>query len=319
MSKKLISYVFPVYNEEETLDKLYCTLNETLKKVEEKYEVEIIFVNDGSKDNSYKILKNLYNKDTRVKVINFSRNFGHAMALTAGLDYANGDAVIIMDSDLQDPPKVTLNFIKKWEEGYQVIYGKRKTRQDSFFKKLTAHVFYRLLDSLADIKIPKDTGDFRLMDRQVVNTFNKFREKNRFIRGIVPYVGYKQTAVEFDRNERYAGKSNYPLRKMIKLANDAITGFSTVPIKLVGRIGNFFIIVSVLLILFFIFTAIFTDWVINSYFIQGAMLGLFTGIQLFALGTIGSYVGRIYSEVQGRPLYIVAEFLNQEAKETYNI
>lgn len=307
MSKKLISYVFPVYNEEKTLAFLYDVLNKELEKVDDRYDFEFIFINDGSKDKSLDELVKLHKKDSRVIVINFSRNFGHSMAFTAGVDYAKGSAVIIMDSDLQDPPSVSLQFLKKWEEGYEVVYGKRKTREDTFFKKLTAHLFYRILDVLADIKIPKDTGDFRLMDRKVVDAFKDFRERNRFIRGLIPYIGFKQTAVKFDRNKRYAGKSSYPLKKMIKLANDGITGFSTAPLILITKLGYIVSLLSTIGIIYALIVRIFfPEYAVSGWTFAVISILFIGGMQMIMLGILGTYIGRIYSEVQNRPLYIVS-------------
>lgn len=303
----LISFIFPVYNEEKTIDKLYEEISKILKEIEKNYKTEVVFINDGSKDNSLEKLINLQQKDDRLTVINFSRNFGHQWAITAGLDYVQGDAVIIMDSDLQDPPAVALDLIKKWEEGYEVVYAQRRTRKDTFFKKFTAHAFYRTLDKLADIRIPKDTGDFRLMDKKVVEELRKFREKNRFMRGLVSYVGFKQTGVLFDRAERYAGETGYPLKKMIKFALDGITGFSTVPLKLISQFGFFVSAVSFIGILY----AIFMKFFFPQYTVSGWTLLIISvlfigGVQMIMLGILGMYIGRIYSEVQHRPLYIVS-------------
>src|SRR5580765_4212412 len=202
--KKLISYIFPIYNEEGNIDLLYETIRGLLDE-HPNYRYELLFINDGSRDTSLQMLVNLQKRDSRIVVINFARNFGHQIAVTAGLDYAKGDAVIIMDSDMQDPPKVSFELLERWEEGYEVVYAQRRTRKDTFFKKLTADMFYRTLQKLADIEIPRNTGDFRLIDRKVVDELKRFKEHNRFLRGMVSYVGFKQTAVQFDRDERHAG------------------------------------------------------------------------------------------------------------------
>lgn len=305
--KKLISYIFPVYNEEGNIRKLQEVLLKEIEKKSDKYDFEIICINDGSSDSSLDKLIEIQKKDKRFKIINFSRNFGHQMAITAGLDFARGDAVIIMDADLQDPPSVSLELIEKWEEGYEVVYAQRRTRQDKKFKKFTAFLFYRTLDKLADIRIPKDTGDFRLMDRKVVEALKKFREKNRFMRGIVAYVGFKQTGVLFDRQERFSGKTHYPLKKMIKLALDGITSFSTVPLRLMTQTGILISILSLMGIIFALFVRIF----IPEATIPGTTFAIIAtlfigGVQIFMMGILGTYIGRIYSEVQGRPLYIVS-------------
>lgn len=306
--KKLISYIFPIYNEAGNIERLFSLITSVTQNLTEKYDLEFICINDGSRDNSLTLLKEIREKDSRFKIINFSRNFGHQIAVTAGLDLAKGDAVIIMDSDLQDPPKVSLELITKWEEGFEVVYAQRRTRKDSFFKKLSAHLFYRTLDRLADIRIPKDTGDFRLMDRKVVNALCEFREKNRFLRGLVSYIGFKQIAVKFDRDERYSGETGYPLKKMIKFALDGITGFSNFPLIFVLRLGAVLFSASLIFLTGYLLVALFSPWIYLNFsiLILGTIL-LVGGIQLLAIGLIGLYIGRIYSEVQNRPLYIVSE------------
>jgi polyisoprenyl-phosphate glycosyltransferase len=307
--KKLISYIFPCYNEELGLDKLYEEMQPILNEVEERgYQVEVICINDGSKDKTLDKLLEIHQKDPRYTIINFSRNFGHQLAITAGMDLAKGDAVIIMDSDLQDPPTVSLEMINKWEQGWEVVYGQRKAREgESAFKKFTAFAFYRILDSLADIQIPKDTGDFRLMDKKVVATIRQFREKNRFVRGMVSSVGFKQTAVLFDRPERFAGTTQYPLKKMIKLALDGITGFSTVPLKLITQFGFFVSILSFIGVLYAIFERVFfPQTTVPGWAITVVAIFFLGGAQMIMLGILGTYIGRIYSEVQNRPLYIIS-------------
>jgi glycosyltransferase involved in cell wall biosynthesis len=303
--KKLVTYIFPIYNESGNIDLLYQTMSDLLDAHRE-YSYELIFINDGSKDDSVEKLIALQQKDDKVTVIDLSRNFGHQLAVTAGLDHANGDAVIIMDSDMQDPPSVSFELLSKWEEGYDVVYAQRRSRKDTFFKKLTADLFYRTLQRLADIDIPRNTGDFRLMDRKVVNEINKFKEHNRFLRGMVSFVGFKQTAVLFDRDERHAGVTGYPLKKMLKFAADGIFSFSTVPLKLISNVGYLIALASFLGIIYAAVvklldpTAVVPGWtfiVISILFIGG--------IQLIMLGVLGSYVGRIYTEAQARPLYMI--------------
>lgn len=311
--KKKISYIFPIYNEEGNIDRLFELMSAEIKKISDQYDFEVICINDGSKDSSLEKLIDIQKRDKRFKIINFSKNFGHQMAITAGMDYAKGDAIIIMDADLQDPPSVSLELIKKWEEGFEVVYAQRKSRKDSRFKRFTAFLFYRLLDKLADIRIPKDTGDFRLMDKKVVDTLRQFREKNRFMRGLVAYVGFKQTGVLFDRDERFSGKTHYPLKKMLKLAFDGITGFSTVPLKIMTQIGLFVSLVS----LFGIFFALFVRIFIPEATIPGTTFAIIAilfigGIQMLMMGTLGTYIGRIYSEVQNRPLYIVSSIYAED-------
>lgn len=300
--------MLPIYNESDNIDVFYDALSAETAKVANEYDFEFIYINDGSRDNSLQKLENLYGQDDRVKILNFSRNYGHQIAVTAGLDYAKGDAVIIMDTDMQDPVSVSLELLERWKEGFDVVYAQRRTRKDSAFKKLTAHMFYRVLDSLADIRIPKDTGDFRLMDRKVVDALNKFREKNRFLRGLVSYIGFKQTAHLFDRNERYAGKTGYPLGKMIKFALDGITGFSTVPLRLITRVGFFVSFISFLGIIYAIAQRILHPETTVSGWAMLIVSVLFVGgIQMIMLGILGEYIGRIYTEVQHRPLYLLQD------------
>jgi len=303
--KKLISYVFPIYNESGNIELLHKTISDLLKPIK-KYDFEIIYINDGSRDNSLELLLELQQADERVTVIDFSRNFGHQIAVTAGLDHARGDAVIIMDSDMQDPPKVSLELIQKWEEGYDVVYAQRRTRKDTFFKRFTADIFYRTLQKLADIDIPRNTGDFRLIDKKVVNQIRKFMEHNRFLRGMVSYVGFKQVAVQFDRHERHAGETGYPLKKMIKFAADGIFSFSTYPLKLIRNVGFAFAGLAFLGILYAITMKIFFPAItIEGWTFIVISILFIGGIQLVMLGVIGSYVGRIYTEAQNRPLYLI--------------
>jgi polyisoprenyl-phosphate glycosyltransferase len=310
--KKLVSYIFPIYNESGNIDLLYKTMSGLLKKHPE-YHYEIVFVNDGSRDDSLERLIALQQKDDRISVINFSRNFGHQLAVTAGLDYASGDAVIIMDSDMQDPPRVSFELLEKWEQGYEVVYAQRRSRKDGFFKKLTAKWFYITLQKLADISIPRDTGDFRLLDRKVVDELNKFRERDRFLRGMVSYIGFKQIGVLFDRDERHAGVTGYPLKKMIKFAIDGILGFSTVPLQLISQIGAFISAISFLGIIYAVIMRIVRPEVTVPGWTFLVIAILFIGgIQLIMLGILGSYIGRIYSESQRRPLYIVSSVFSSK-------
>lgn len=304
--KKLISYIFPIYNESGNIDLLHEVMNDTVTARNDRYDFEFIFVNDGSSDDSLEKLYKLQKKDTRVVVINFARNFGHQIAVTAGLDYAQGDAIIIMDSDMQDPPAVSLELIEKWEEGYDVVYAQRRTRKDTFFKKVSANLFYIVLDKLADIKIPRNTGDFRLIDARVATELKKFREHNRFLRGMVSYVGFKQIAVQFDRDERHAGETGYPLKKMIKFASDGILSFSAFPLKLISRVGYTISTLSFLGIIYALAVKVVNPKTVvpGWTFITIAIL-LVGGMQLIMLGVLGSYLGRVYTESQSRPLYII--------------
>ena len=228
--KKKISFVFPIYNEEAGLKKLYEEILKLVQIIEKKYTTEVIWINDGSKDNSLELMVDLQKKDPRLTVINFSRNFGQQMAITAGFDFCTGDAVIVMDADLQDPPMVALDLIEKWEQGFEVVYAQRRLRKDPFIKKFISFVFYRVLEKLTDIKIPKDTGEFRLLDRKVLDYILQFREQNRFFRGIFSYVGFRQTAVLFDKAQRYAGKAQFTFKKSL---NSAVDDYNPMPSNLI--------------------------------------------------------------------------------------
>lgn len=246
---KKISIVIPMYNEHEIANMCYKRINEVIKQLN-NYEYEIIFINDGSKDNTQLILEEIAKEDKNVKILSFSRNFGHQAAVTAGIKYVTGDAIVIMDADLQDPPELIPDMLKLWEDGNEVIYGKRKARKgESLFKLMTAKMFYNTLNALSDVDIPKDTGDFRLVDRKVVDTINNLPEHNKFLRGLFSWVGYKQYAYEYERQERKAGKTKYPLKKMLKLASDGIVSFSTKPLKIVGGLGIITIIISIIILI----------------------------------------------------------------------
>lgn len=313
--KKLISYVFPIYNESGNIELLYKAMTDLIKPVKQ-YDFELIFINDGSRDNSLGLLTNLQKQDKRLIVIDFSRNFGHQIAVTAGLDYAKGDAVIIMDSDMQDPPKVSFELIEKWEEGYDVVYAQRRTRKDTFFKKLTADMFYRTLQKLADIDIPRNTGDFRLVDRKVVDQVKKFKEHNRFLRGMVSYVGFRQIAVQFDRDERHAGETGYPLKKMLKFAADGIFSFSTAPLRFIRNLGFFVATIAFLGIIYAIILKIFFPSVtVQGWTFIVISILFMGGVQLIMLGVLGSYIGRIYTEAQNRPLYMVANVYGENRED----
>jgi dolichol-phosphate mannosyltransferase len=304
--KKLISYILPVYNESDNIDILYKTVDELVAS-ETKYDFELIFINDGSRDNSLDKLVTLQEIDKRVSVINFSRNFGHQIAVTAGLDFALGNAVIIMDSDLQDPPKVSLELINKWQEGYDVVYAQRRTRDDGYFKQLSAKWFYIILQKLADIDIPRNTGDFRLLDRRVVDELKKFPEHDRFLRGLVSYVGFRQTEVLFDRGKRHAGQTGYPMKKMLKFAADGIFSFSTAPLKLISRLGVIISIASFIGIIYASYLKFFVPRItVPGWTLLMISVLLIGGIQLIMLGVIGGYIGRMYTEVKNRPLYIIS-------------
>lgn len=312
---KTISYVLPVFNESAGIGEFYKELTKAVGK-NKKYNYEFIFINDGSRDDSLEKLRAFHKKDKRVKIVNFSRNFGHQIALTAGIDHAKGDALIIMDTDLQDPPKVSLELVKAWEEGYDVVYAKRRSRIDGFFKKVAIHIYYRVQTRLANIDIPIDTGDFRLIDKKVADHLRKLHEKHPYIRGLVSWLGFRQTAVEYDRQGRFAGETNYPFKKLVKLALDGVTGFSTVPLQLITRLGYTASILSVLGIIYVLITRIFfADLTLPGWAVTMIAILFMGGIQLITLGVMGTYIGRIYSEVQNRPRYVVSDFIDDEDKK----
>jgi glycosyltransferase involved in cell wall biosynthesis len=297
------SIIAPVFNEEATLPHFYQRLVAVMEEIGEPFE--LLFINDGSQDGSYQKMLELHAKDPRVRIIDFSRNFGHQIAISAGLDYARGQAVIIMDTDLQDPPEVIPRLIARWKDGAEVVYAQRATREgETRFKLLTASAFYRLIGHLTSVSIPRDTGDFRLIDRSVVNALITMREHHRFMRGLSAWVGFRQEAVLYDRQERFAGRTHYPLRKMISFSMDAITSFSHIPLQLATTCGFLFAGISLLGIIIAVLLRIFTGAIVGqaSTLIMVLFLG---GVQLIFLGIIGEYLGRIYDEVRARPLYIV--------------
>ncbi len=314
---KKISVVIPMYYEEEVVDICYKRVVNNLKKLSDKYNYEIIFINDGSKDFTLEILKKIASNDDNVKIISFSRNFGHQAAVTAGIRNVTGDAIIIMDADLQDPPELFEGMIEKWEEGYEVVYGKRKTREgESIFKLLTARMFYNTLNKLSEIEIPKDTGDFRLVDRKVIDVIATLPEHNKFLRGLFSWVGFNQYAYEYNRVNRVAGKTKYPFKKMFKLATDGILSFSAKPLKIVGAIGIFSVIVSIIILIYSIVSYMFKlnsltpGW--TSIMCTMTFIG---GIILISLWMIGEYIARIYEESLGRPEYIIDELINFKGEE----
>lgn len=309
--KNKISIIIPMYYEQDVAEICYEKLVNTLKNISE-YDYEIVFINDGSEDKTLEILEKIAEYDKKVKIISFSRNFGHQAAVTAGLQYATGDAVAIIDADLQDPPQCIPEMIKLWEQGYDVIYGKRRSRAgESPFKLLTAKMFYKTLNALSDVEIPKDTGDFRLVDRKVVDVINQLPEHNKFLRGLFSWVGYKQIPFEYERDKRYAGKTKYPLRKMIKLAGDGIISFSNKPLKLVGGLGLFSIMVSIIIFMYALISFIFKLNDLSAGW-TSIMFGItfFAGVQLLSLWVLSEYIGRIYDETKNRPQYIIDKKIN---------
>lgn len=308
---KKISVIIPMYYEEEVAEKCYEKVTETLNNIK-NYDYEIICINDGSKDRTLQILENIAKKDERLKILSFSRNFGHQCAVTAGLKFATGDAIVIIDADLQDPPELIPEMIALWENGNDVIYGKRKSRKgESPFKLLTAKMFYKTLNALSDVEIPKDTGDFRLVDKKVVDTINSLPEHNKFLRGLFSWVGYNQVPLEYERKERYAGKTKYPLRKMLKLASDGIISFSTKPLKIVGCLGILTIVLSIILLIYALISYIFKLNELSAGWTSLMIcITLFSGVQLLSLWIMSEYIGRIYDEAKQRPQYIIEKKIN---------
>ena len=313
---KKISVIVPMYYEEEVAEECYKRLKKVLEGLAENYEYEIIFINDGSKDKTLNILENIAKENKSVKIISFLINFGHQCAVTAGLKYVTGDAIVIIDADLQDPPELIPEMLKLWEDGNDVIYGKRKSRAgESKFKLLTASMFYKTLNALSDVEIPKDTGDFRLVDRKVVEVINSLPEHNKFLRGLFSWVGFKQIPFEYERKERIAGKTKYPLGKMLKLAQDGIFSFSTKPLRIVGTMGIISILISIIILVYSILSYFFNcneltaGW--TSMMVTMNFLG---GMILISLWMIGEYVGRIYDETKRRPEFIIEKTINIDNK-----
>jgi glycosyltransferase involved in cell wall biosynthesis len=309
----VFSVIAPVLNEEETLSHFYERVVAVMVQLHEPFE--LLFINDGSTDRSYRIMQELHEQDKRVRVINFSRNFGHQAAISAGLDYARGQAIIILDADLQDPPELIPELVAHWKNGAEVVYAQRTQRKgETGFKLMTAAIFYRIIERITSVNIPRDTGDFRLLDRRVVDALITMREQHRFMRGLSAWVGFRQEAVPYVRQERFAGTTKYPLWKMIRFSLDAITSFSHVPLQLATTCGFILAAISLVGIVIAIFLRLVTGAIVGqaSTLILVLFLG---GIQLIFLGIIGEYLGRIYDEVRARPLYIVHDVLEKEEQE----
>ncbi len=305
------SIIAPIFNEYDNLPVLYRRIKEVMDSTNETWE--LILVDDGSTDNSTERIQELSKNDPVIRPIIFARNFGHQIAVTAGLDYSRGEAVVIIDADLQDPPEMILELAKKWKEGFEVVYAVRAERQgESWFKLFTASLFYRLIYRITDVKIPMDTGDFRLIDRKVVNVMNNMREKHRFLRGMGAWVGFKQIGVNYKREARFAGETKYPFKKMLKLAITAITGFSYFPLQVATYFGVISAGIAIIAIPAVIFARLTGS---QAFFGQATTLIavlFFGGVQLISLGVLGEYIGRIYDEAKGRPLYIVREAPNKD-------
>lgn len=301
------SIVAPVFNEEDTVPHFYREVVAVMEGLGEPFE--LVLINDGSRDGSYRVMRDIHNRDPRVRVVDFSRNFGHQIAISAGLDHARGQCVIIIDSDLQDPPTVIPELIERWREGAEVVYAQRRRRSgETRFKLVTASLFYRVIGTITSVDIPSNTGDFRLLDRRVVDALVTMREHHRFMRGLSMWVGFRQEAVQYDRHERFAGSTKYPLKKMLRFSIDAITSFSTIPLQLATTFGFFLAGISLLGIVIAVVLRLVNHAIVGQA--STLILVLFMGgIQLIFLGVIGEYLGRIYDEVRARPLYIVREVL----------
>lgn len=304
--KIIYSIIVPLYNEELVIRETYRRLKKVMNSTKESYE--IIFVNDGSKDKTVEMVKEICSIDVSIKLLSFSRNFGHQVAITAGMEHSSGQAIIVIDADLQDPPEVMLKMIEKWKEGYDVVYGKRiKRNGETFFKKFTAKMFYKILRNMSDVDIPTDAGDFRLIDRKVCEVLKSLPEHNRYVRGLVSWIGFKQTGVEFVREERFAGETKYPLKKMLKLAFDGITAFSYKPLKIATFLGSIAAISGFVYLLVLLLEKLFTSITISGWAVAIAAMLFLSGLILVMLGIIGEYIGRIYDEAKGRPIYIIGE------------
>jgi dolichol-phosphate mannosyltransferase len=306
------SLIIPIYNEEETIPELYRRVSDVMDSLDDS--VELILINDGSGDRSLKLMRELQERDARVCYISFARNFGHQAAVTAGLNFARGQVIVVLDADLQDPPELIPKMIESWQAGYHVVYAQRtKRKKESWFKRLTAYVFYRLLRRLADVDIPADTGDFCLMDRQVVDLLNSMPERNRYIRGLRAWIGFRQTAVKFERDPRFAGEVKYTFKKSLALAINSLVSFSKIPLRLSTYLGLFSALIALFMALLVLY------WRLQQP--ESPVTGLATiliavfflgSVQLISIGILGEYIGRIYEEVKGRPAYTIAEIAGLE-------
>ena len=308
------SLIIPIYNEEETIPEMYRRVRSVMDSLDGS--CELILINDGSKDQSIVLMREIHQQDKRVCYLSLARNFGHQVAVTAGLNFARGQAVVILDADLQDPPELIPEMIQLWQTGYHVIYAQRTKRlQESWFKKFTAYVFYRLLKSLADVDIPTDTGDFCLMDRQVVDILNSMPEKNRYIRGLRSWVGFRQTYVKFERDPRYAGEVKYTFRKSFSLAINSLVSFSQVPLRISTYLGLFSAIFAIFMAIMVLYWRIHDPHSPITGFASIVIAVFFLGsVQLISIGILGEYIGRIYEEIKGRPLYTLSEVTGFEQK-----
>lgn len=316
MTKPVYTIIAPIYNEIENIQVLYQRVSEVMNQSGEEWE--LVLVDDGSRDGSTDAIRELAKQDEKIRPVIFARNFGHQIAVTAGMDYARGDAVVIIDADLQDPPEVILELIEKWKEGYQVVYAVRSEREgESWFKLTTASMFYKFIQKITDVHIPLNTGDFRLLDRKVVDVMNSMPERARFLRGMSSWAGFKQIGVEYKRHARHAGETHYPLKNMIRLALNAITGFSVWPLQLLTRGGVGLMILSVLLLILYLILALVGKVDLTYVLATWLTLIFLSGVILVGMGILGEYIGRIYDEAKGRPLYTIAEAPEDEDDDIF--
>jgi len=319
VNKKQISIVIPVYNEQENIPLLYKTLCDILQKLEKEYVFELIFVDDGSKDNSWQFLEKLAENDERIKAFSFSRNFGHQIALQAGYDNATGDAVISMDADMQDPPKLIIDMLQQWENGSSVVYARRIDRRDGFLKKVTANLYYRLLSSVSSVAIPRNVGDFRLIDKKVLQFLNSCPEKFRYLRGLVSWGGFAHSYVDFQRPNRHAGQTAYTWKKMFGLAFDGMTSFSSFPLKISAYVGFISLFFAMILFLYLLGATIFTSTSFGLGVWLAAFLFMLVSGQFLALWLLGEYVARIAEQQKSRPLYLIERRSSKDSVVYKNI
>jgi polyisoprenyl-phosphate glycosyltransferase len=310
------SLVIPVYNEESMIPELYRRVSAVMDGLDDT--AELILINDGSRDRTLQLLRELHERDERVVYLGLARNFGHQIAVTAGLNYVRGKVIIVLDADLQDPPELIPEMLKLWQQGYQVVYAQRTKRvREGWFKRLCAYVFYRLLKQLANVDIPTDTGDFCLMDRQVVDLLNQMPERNRYVRGLRSWVGFNQTAIKFERDLRFAGEVKYTFTKSFALAVNGLVSFSSIPLRLSTYLGLFSAVAAIMMGILVLYWRIFTPNSTLTGFATIAIAIFFLGaVQLISIGILGEYIGRIYEEVKGRPLYTLAEVGRRNIRST---
>lgn len=305
MNKKIISIILPVYNEDQTLKAMYYALKTALIPLSDNFEFEIIMINDGSTDNSWKLIQEFSSNDPQVIGIKFSRNFGYQAALTAGYSQAKGDAIITMDSDLQHPPELIISLVTLWQKGFKIVYARRIDRQDTFFKKLTARLYHTILDTISDVKIPKGVSDFRLLDRQVVNEIKYYPEKSRYLRGIIAWTGFNYAFVDFYQPSRKNDETKYTWSKLFKVACDGIIGFSIIPLKLAAYVGVFVMLTGIIMLGIITIDALFFQGHYPLFKWLVTVLYIFIGILFILLWILGEYIGRMYEELKGRPLFII--------------